>query len=72
MSGDAAAAQALCRHLKILGVKKAAIVLNALADSLKSPTAKKETKSLVECVVWAANELENFSTSTPTNERTST
>ena len=43
---------------EILGLKKAAIVLKAVADSIESPPAKMETMALVKCVVDAANELE--------------
>jgi hypothetical protein len=44
--------------LEILGLKKAAIVLKALADSMKSHSAKMEALVLVQLVVQAANELE--------------
>ncbi len=45
-------------HFEILGLKKAALVLKAVADTMKSPTTKRETLVLVECVIKAANELE--------------
>ena len=43
---------------ELTGLKKAAIVLKALADSLTSPTAQIETLALVRCVIKAANEIE--------------
>lgn len=45
-------------RLEILALKKAAIVLKAVADSMQSHQTKMETLCLVEMVVKAANELE--------------
>lgn len=41
---------------EILGLKKAAIVLKAVADSMQSYPTKMETLALVECVVKAEKE----------------
>ena len=49
---------ALQRKLSIVAIKKGALVLNGLANSLQSPEAVKETKAIVGALVWAANELE--------------
>jgi len=43
---------------RILALKKAAIVLNGLADSFKDESTKSETKSLAWAVSWAVVELE--------------
>jgi len=43
---------------RILALKKAAIVLNGLADSFKDEATKSETKSLAWAVSWAVVELE--------------
>ena len=46
---------------EILALKKAAIVLKAVADTMKDYSAKMETLVLVETVVKAANTLEEQS-----------
>jgi hypothetical protein len=51
-------ADALEHKFRILALKKAAIVLNGLADSFKDETMKSETKSLAWAVSWAVMELE--------------
>lgn len=43
---------------ELLGLKKAAIVLMAVADSLKDQAAARETRTLVKMVIQAANEIE--------------
>ena len=43
---------------EILGLKKAAIVLKAMAEKLESPSSKAETLALVKCVIKAVTELE--------------
>lgn len=43
---------------RLLALKKAAIVLNGLADSFKDESTKAETKSLAWAVSWAVTELE--------------
>ena len=45
-------------RIEILALKKAAIVLKVVADSMQSHSTKMETLCLVESVVKAANELE--------------
>lgn len=49
---------ALENKYRILALKKAAVVLNGLADSFKDESVKSETKSLAWAVSWAAVELE--------------
>ena len=44
---------------RLLGLKKAAIVLDALAQSLKGET-QHETKTLAWCITWAVEELEKY------------
>lgn len=46
---------------ELLGLKKAAIVLMAVADSLKDQAAARETRALVKMVIQAANEIEAIS-----------
>lgn len=43
---------------RILALKKAAIVMNGLADSFKDETTKSETKSLAWAISWAVTKLE--------------
>jgi len=43
---------------RIMALKKAAIVMNGLADSFKDETTKSETKSLAWAISWAVVELE--------------
>jgi len=43
---------------RILALKKAAIVLNGLADGFKDESVKSETKSLAWAVSWAVTKLE--------------
>lgn len=43
---------------RILALKKAAIVLNSLADSFKDESTKSETKSLAWAVSWAVTKIE--------------
>lgn len=43
---------------RILALKKAAIVMNGLADSFKDEATKSETKSLAWAISWAVVELE--------------
>ncbi len=45
-------------YYRILALKKAAIVMNALAASMKDESTKSETKSLAWTITWAVNELE--------------
>ena len=47
---------------RILALKKASIVLNAMADSFKDEYSKQETKSLAWAVSWAVMELEKQNT----------
>jgi hypothetical protein len=42
----------------ITALKKAAIVMNALAESMKDESVKSETKSLAWAISWAVLELE--------------
>jgi hypothetical protein len=44
---------------RVLGLKKAAIILNALAESLKGET-QHEAKTLIWCITWAVEELEKY------------
>lgn len=43
--------------IRILALKKAAIVMNALADSMQDETTKSETKSLAWTITWAVSQL---------------
>lgn len=43
---------------RILALKKAAIVMNALADSMQDASTKDETKSLAWSITWAVQKLE--------------
>ena len=45
---------------RIVALKKAAIVMNALADSIKDEATKSETKSLAWTISWAVKELEKM------------
>jgi len=43
---------------RLLALKKAAIVMNALADSMQDASVKNETKSLAWSISWAVTEIE--------------
>ncbi len=43
---------------RIQALKKAALVMNALAEGTKDEATKSETKSLAWTITWAVNELE--------------
>lgn len=43
--------------VRLDALKKAAIVMNAVADSMKDPDTRSETKSLAWTISWAAGEL---------------
>lgn len=43
---------------RILALKKAAIVMNGLADSFKDESVKQETKSLAWAISWAVARIE--------------
>lgn len=45
-------------HYRILALKKAAIVMNSLADSFKDENTKSETKSLAWAISWAVKTIE--------------
>ena len=45
---------------RILALKKACIVMNALAESFEHETTKHETKSLAWTISWAVAELEKM------------
>lgn len=45
---------------RILALKKAAIVMNGLADSFKDEHTKSETKSLAWAISWAVTKLEGI------------
>ena len=45
---------------RILALKKACIVMNALAESFEHETTKQETKSLAWTISWAVAELEKM------------
>ena len=49
---------ALEDRYRILALKKAAIVMNGLADSFKEESTKSETKSLAWAISWAVTKLE--------------
>lgn len=46
------------KTVRITALKKAAIVMNALAESMKDESTKSETKSLAWTISWAVQELE--------------
>ncbi len=46
------------KHYRILALKKAAVVMNTLAEGMKDQSIKDETKSLAWTITWAVNELE--------------
>ena len=45
---------------RLLTLKKAAIVMNALADSMNGQEAKEETKSLAWSISWAVTRIEEL------------
>lgn len=47
--------------VRLIALKKAAIVMNALAESMKDESTKSETKSLAWTITWAVNEIEKYS-----------
>lgn len=44
--------------VRILALKKAAIVMNALAAGLQDKSAQNETKSLSWAITWAVEKIE--------------
>lgn len=44
--------------IRITALKKAAIVMNALAESMTSDSVKNETKSLAWVITWAVEKIE--------------
>lgn len=46
--------------VRIEALKKAAIVMNALAESMQGADVKSETKSLAWTISWAVTELERL------------
>lgn len=46
------------KHYRLIALKKAALVMNALAEGMKEQSVKDETKSLAWTITWAINELE--------------
>jgi hypothetical protein len=46
--------------VRITALKKAAIVMNALADSIQDKYTKSETKLLAWSISWAVTELEEL------------
>lgn len=65
MSITTVEADYLHRKVSILAIKKGALVLNTLANTLQSPEAQRETKAIVGALVWAANELEGSNHNAP-------
>jgi hypothetical protein len=45
---------------RLLALKKAAIVMNALADSMNGQEVKEETKSLAWSISWAVTRIEEL------------
>ena len=45
-------------YYRILALKKAAVVMGALGDSMKDGETKRETRSLAWTITWAVGELE--------------
>lgn len=43
--------------VRLLALKKAAIVMNALADSMQQQSTKDETKSLAWTISWAVTRI---------------
>ncbi len=46
------------KEIRITALKKAALVMNALAEQIKDEANKSETKSLAWTISWAVKELE--------------
>ena len=46
---------------RLLALKKAAIVMNALADTMENHGNKQETQMLTWSIIWAANKIESES-----------
>ncbi len=46
------------KHYRLLALKKAAIVMNTLAEGMKEESVKSETKSLAWTITWAVEQLE--------------
>lgn len=46
------------KKYRLHALKKAALVMNTIADSMKEGETKSETKSLAWTITWAVNELE--------------
>lgn len=44
--------------VRVIALKKAAIVMNALAESMKDESTKSETKSLAWTISWAVQKIE--------------
>lgn len=44
--------------VRILALKKAAIVMNALAEQMQDENTKNETKSLAWTISWAVKKIE--------------
>ena len=47
---------------RILALKKAAVVMNGLADSIKDENTKQNTKTLAWAISWAVTELTELKT----------
>lgn len=46
--------------VRVLALKKAAIVMNALAESMQDANTKNETKSLAWSISWAVTRIEEL------------
>ncbi len=44
--------------IRVIALKKAAIVMNALAEGMKDESTKNETKSLAWTISWAVGKIE--------------
>ena len=55
--------------VRLVALKKAAIVMNALAESMREPSTKEETKSLAWSISWAVARLDGLLKPTNTAEK---
>lgn len=47
------------KQFRILALKKAAIVMDALANGFKDPQARQDTKDLAYAITWAVQQIES-------------
>lgn len=44
--------------VRVIALKKVAIVMNALAEQMRDENTKNETKSLARTILWAVTKIE--------------